>query len=350
MRSAWGPLVRIGNLYGKKKAPWDKKDEAGDIAYWHPLHREYILIPQKKASSLKRYAKHKKGFLYTFRRAAQAGYIVQFRGYRKPCIKGVNEMDVVLCKKYSQRVTPPVCMARILLYPCNRAPSEKLGEELDRLQRRYFYSTDDTEKKRIRKEVRELTELYDPYPYCRGGCPMGKEFYNNSCLGAEFDPTKESCNTCDDRNTCCQLMRIRIARILVGEGKEVEVELVEGGALLNPTVANLKHTMINGGSYLMAKKKKTEEVVEKPIEQPEAATATEGATMTKAEKRKARKEAAKKQAEAEKAAAEAKAKGTDPEISGLLGQLAIAKKEKDQAAASKIRSKLRAKGYKLRKA
>jgi hypothetical protein len=145
-------------------------------------------------------------------------------------------------------------------------------------------------------------------------------------------------------------MRIRIARILAGDRKEVEIELIECGALFNPTVQNLNYTL-DGGTP-MAKKKKTEEVVEKPIEQeipePEVKAEEVGKDLSRSEKRKLKREAEKKAAEVEKAKAEALAKGEDVEVSGLLGQLALAKKEKDQVTAMKIRARLRSKGYKIR--
>lgn len=324
----------------------EKDPEPGPVVYAAPSLMEYVIIPNKDIPRLKAYIRSTPNPVDVLRKAGKRGFPLYFRLFRSPFtdekIYGILKDDtegtmenrgIIHCINYDQRVHPALCISRNLLYPKEVPPSEYYLEVKEKLK----FATTKDEKKRLRRELKKHSPVLDPYPKCRS-CKMAKKLIHESCLGAEYDPDDAECTSCPSQRECCQLMRLRIERILSGAEDEVATEILRDWKKLHHKRKEVKE---------MAKKKKAQEVTEEVVEET-----TEAKEDKKKARRKDRAEARKKRskatAEPEEKTSKKKSKSKADPVKKLLRELQEAKDEGDQVTARKIRAELRSHGYSLR--
>jgi len=351
--------------YEKEKRKRKLEEEmAGPVAYGVPSLMEYAVFPPKDIPRLKAYIRSSTFPGDVLRRAGKKGFSLYFQAFKSSFTNGeicgiLNNVEegtmesrpMIHCLHYDQAIHPALCISRSLIYPKEMLASPHYLEVKEKLKE----ATTKEEKKKLRREVKKHSPVFDPYPKCRS-CIMGKKLICKSCLGAEFDLEDKECIECPSRKECCQLMRLRIESILEGDEEQVIQDILKSWKDLSQRRKEVKQDMAK-------KKKKAEEVTEEVIEETEAEApetkrkkgkkgSVEGATKIKAElraeKRKARKAAAAEEAEEEAPKGKKKKKGDMDPTKALLKKLQEAKDEGDQEAARKIRVELRKAGYSLR--
>lgn len=350
----------------EKKRRKREQEMCGAVAYAVPALMEYVVFPPKDIPRLKAYIRSTAFPHEVLRKAGKKGFSLYFQLFRRPFTSGENcgilynptertmeNRPITYCRQYDQMIHPALCIARSIIYPKEMPASPYYLEMKEKLKE----ATTKQEKKRLRREVKKHSPIFDPYPKCRS-CIMSRKLVQKSCLGAEFDLEDEECTNCPSRKECCQLMRLRIESILEGDEEEVKKDILKEWKRLVQKRKEVKEEMAK-------KKRKAEDVTEEVVEETEAPEkrgkkkkgkkeeAPEGATKTKAQLRAEKRKKARQEAKAEEGKAEKKGKKKKKSDEGsgvkkLLKQLQEAKDEGDQGAARKIRAELRAAGYSLR--
>lgn len=326
---SWLRISYLHDLYGEVKKQKDPDPfPPSKILYWHPGWPEYIELPSRV---LKRLLKKKLGFIKTVEQAVSKGYPLSFKGYEYP--RSQEGEMFFPCTHYSGRVHPAICLGRRLIWPKRLIDPVKLSQERESLQIQIEGASNIGIIQKLRKELEKLQAFYDPYPNCRR-CKMGKRFEEESCLGVEFNPKDFECRVCLDSTECCHLLRLRVRRILDDREEEVIRELEEELAIMPREMMKQKFK-----EKIMARKKKTEEE-EEPIKKKKKRK-TEEEEPIKKKKRREPEEASPKKKKKKKG----KKSAEDIEIDELLDELEEAKENDDASLCSRIRGKLRARGY-----
>lgn len=288
----WYRILDYHELYDREK-PRKEEHPRYPIVYWHPDWHEFIIVSPDQTSRLKAYIRASSSFPEVIGRAAKRGFIVYFQPFRNPFTNldlydrvlqmEANGMITYQCRYYNRRVVPAICLANYIKWPRKASPAqlEKGAEFLKKSK----LEGDPEIKKQLLKKYRKVVRDLDPYPYCRR-CKMAKRLDEESCLGVDFDVTARQCRKCLSKIECTHLMRLRIAKIMEGEGEEVYQSLIRQHKEL-PIDKIIKEVQDE-----MTKKKKEAEVKEVTEEKKVPPKKTE--TKAKAEPKKELSQKAKK--------------------------------------------------------
>jgi len=356
----------------------NREEYDGSLVYYDPLSGEYAIFPREKISRLRGYIRDARSPREALAKASKKGFSLYFQAFKRP-FTNVLKYDILYknkppititgkdnamnlytfnCLHYNQRISPVLCFSRSIIYPMNITPSPYYLELKEKLK---DDSNDKKEKRRIIKELRKHSPIMDPYPKCRS-CIMQRKLMEDSCLGIGYDPEDPNCQECAWKKECCQLMRLRIEKILQGNEDKVIKEILESRKL------SQQRKEVNN----MAKKGKreveeiTEEVIDADKEtvdkkaarrkknrsstkknKPARAEEEEEVTVSdKEDKKAARKKRRGKEEDDDTPAP--KKKGKKDPVKALLKELAQAKEEGDQVESRRVRKELRAVGYSLR--
>lgn len=361
-------LEEAAERYEKEEKQKKLEEEAsGPLVYAVPFLMEYTVVSVKDISRLKAYIRSSPFTGDVLQKAGKKGFPLYFQLFRRPftkekicdiLINGSGERmenkPIIHCFHYDQVIHIALCISRNLVYPKKTPASPYYSEVKERLKR----ATDRQEKKKLRRELKRHSPIFDPYPKCRS-CIMARELINKSCLGAEFDLEDKECLKCSSRKECCQLMRLRIESILEGKEDEVIKDILREWKKVIQYRKEVKKEMARS-------KKKPEEVTEEVVEEVQESTkrkkggerkkkdSDDEATMTKAERRAAERKKKKKEKEEEeertskRKSRKEKKEDIDNTVKKLLRRLQEAKEDGGQDEARKIRAELRKKGYSLR--
>jgi len=352
--------------YEKEKKQREKEGKrAGLIAYASPLHMEYTVFPSEETARFKAYIRSTPFPGDVLRKAAKKGFPLYFQLFESPWTKGeicgilnndagkiMANKPIIHCFYYDQVVHLALCLSRNIIFPKETPPSPYYLE----IKEKFKEASDRQEKKRLRRELKKHSPIFDPYPKCRS-CIMARKLIQESCLGAEFDIEDKECLECPSRKECCQLMRLRIEKILEGSEDQVASDIIGEWKEVNKRRKEVKKEMAKT-------KRKAEEVSEEVVEdrgereekrkkkKRKREEEVEGATLTKAQKRAERRKRKKEEEEEEEKPRGKKERGKrgkeSSKVAKLLRELQEAKDEKDQDLARKIRADLRKEGYSLR--
>lgn len=369
----WLRILKEFQEFGRQKPKREKKDERGDIIYWHPEYDFYTIV---RPASLRGWIKKHDNFLEVLQEAAKRKYPIYLRTSQTSQARGDSMRDTFYCKTYGMRIHPSICLSNRFKYP--KKHSQDQEDEIEFLRYLMDKEKDPDLKRRQRRELSKKKKMFDPYPYCRR-CKMSDRLEVQSCLGAMYDPGDGGCLACSDQTECCHLMRSRIEKIF--EGKEEEV-IEEVKKIYKQTREEriFDNQLLEKGREIMARKKKKDEEIIEVVEDNsggddqgssgEEKETPESTPIVKKKRPAKKKKADPKPAEPSKKNTRSTGKankGTDEltlrtfakkpaemnqkekkaAIKALLEDLVEAKEAKENDLAKKIRAKLRALDYRL---
>lgn len=367
----WLRILKIGEEFGRQKPKREKKDERGDILYWHPDYDFYTVV---RPASLKGWIKKHDNFLEVLQEAAKKKYPIYLRTSLISQARGDSMRDTFHCTPYGMRVHPAICISNRFKYP--KKHSQDQEDEIEFLRYLAEREKDPDLQKVRRRELNKKRKMLDPYPYCRR-CKMSDRLEVQSCLGAMYDPKDGGCLACSDQVECCHLMRSRIEKIFEGEQEEVikEIKKIYKQARMGSIYDD---KFIEKGNEIMARKKKANEEVIEVVEDNEAGNdsnsggekekAAESTPIKKVKKARPKKKVSQPAEPTEKKVVKKSTKNTGqtPElrtftkkpaemnqkekkaaIKDLLEDLDEAKELKENELAKRIRAKLRQLDYRL---